>query len=76
MECTIRKRVWTGHLIPKLQQYNVQIKPVSLLQIEPQQINDSNLMINEITSEIQRTLTTKSFNVCRLSARVTYLSEH
>ena len=47
---------------------------MNLLQIERQRINDSNLIENEITSEIKRSLGTKQFNACRLSTRVTYIS--
>ena len=76
-QCNVQyvNSVCTSTLIQELQQYNVQIKYVNPLQIEPQRINDSNLIKNKITSKIKRPLTTKQFNACRLSARVTYLSE-
>ena len=51
--------VWTSHLIYELHYYNVQIKSVNLLQIEPQRINDSNLIENEIISAMKRSLTIK-----------------
>ena len=53
-QCNVQyvNSVCTSTLIQELQQYNVQIKYVNPLQIEPQRINDSNLIKNKITSKI------------------------
>ena len=64
-----------AHLIKELQEYNIQIKIENLFKIDPRRANDTNIMENELSSNIKRSLTTKQFNACWMHLEVNILSE-
>ena len=66
--------VWISHLIKELQEYNIQIKIENLFKIEPQRTNDTNIMENELSSTTKNSLTTNSFNACRIHLGINFLS--
>ena len=67
--------VWTAHLIKESQEYNIQIKIENLFKIETQRENDSNIMENELSSNIKSSLTSKQFNTYRVHLGLNFLSE-